>query len=470
MTHVARTVDSSGGGMTPKDGGGSKLPDIVEHRGEMNGNGPGELSQELVLVGANHTTTPLEALESLALGPDEISEILPGLRNEAGLQEILLISTCNRTEVYGVAPDRMRSATTLENWLLDLSRRRSPVSSDHIFHRYDREAVEHIFRVASGIDSMMLGETQIVGQVQDAWDLAQTTETAGAYLNRLFSAAFRAQKRARTETSISSGSVSVASSGVHLARRIFGELSRRSVLVVGAGETGQLAAKHFRKQEPKEIFVSNRTFSRAEELAAELNAKAVPLDASLDTLSSVDIVLCATRAPEPLFTKKNVRKAMASRASRMLLLIDVSLPRNVESEVGEIENVFLHDMYDLRKIVDQNLSRRSREVPAVERIVLEEVEAFFRLHAAMEAGPLIREIREKFEDVRQSELNRYLRKFSEKDRPVVERLTHDLVNKLLHRPTVEMRSLTRDPDAQMDRILWVRRLFGLDRRKGRGRS
>lgn len=465
MSVVARKLDN--GDVMPLRGDSGE--EDVTHGAGSNGETAAAEAGELVLVGASHTTTPLQILESLALGPEEITGILPELRREAGLHEIMLLSTCNRTEIYGISSNRTRSALGLENWLIDLSRRRSPISADHVFHRFEKDAVEHIFRLASGVDSMMLGETQIVGQVQDAWDLAQRAETAGTYLNRLLSAAFRAQKRARTETSISSGSVSVASAGVHLARRIFGELSRRNVLVVGAGETGQLAARHFRKQEPKGIFVSNRTLSRAEELAAELDAKAVPLAASSELLSSVDIVLCATRSPEPLFTEQNVRKAMSSRASRMLLLIDVSLPRNVEPEVGNIENVFLHDMYDLRKIVDQNLSRRSREVPSVERIVLEEVEAFYRLQAAMEAAPLIREIREKFEDVRKGELDRYLRKFNEEDRALAERLTRDLVNKLLHRPTVEVRSLSRDPDAQMDRILWVRRLFGLDRSKGRRR-
>jgi glutamyl-tRNA reductase len=430
---------------------------------------PAETSRSrLVLVGASHHTTPLQVLESIAFGPDDTLRTLPELQKRAGLNEVLLLSTCNRTEIYGLAPDGFHAAHRIEEWILDLSQRRSPMGSEHLFLRYDRDAAEHLFRVASGVDSMILGETEIVGQVQDALELAKRAGTAGAQLSQLLTAATRTQKRARHESAIGEGSVSMASAAAHLAQRIFGELSRRSVFVVGAGETGRLVAQHFHKQRPQKLVITNRTLSRAEALARELDGSTAPLDLRAEVLRSMDVVICATRTPEPLFTVETVKQAISRRASRILLIIDVSLPRNVEREVGNIENVFLHDMYDLRKIVEQNLTRRERELPIVERIVQEEVGSFQRQQAAVEAGPLIRELRERFEDFRKTELDRYLRKFSEQDRPLAERLTRDLINKLLHRPTVELRSLARDPDAHVDRILWVRRLFGLDRKSEDG--
>jgi glutamyl-tRNA reductase len=424
--------------------------------------------QGLILIGSSHHTAPLDLLESLALTPDEAGELLPALRNDLDLDEVMLLSTCNRTEVYGLTRDPKRTAGLAEDRLIALAGDGSGVRSENLYSRAERDAVEHLFRVTCGLDSLILGETEITGQVQRAFELARRVGTAGSFLTQVSSAAFRACKRARSETRINAGTTSVASAAVHMARRVFGDLGRREVAVVGAGETGTLAARHFRQQTPRTLYLANRTPERAEALAAEVDGTAIPLEDWAALLETVDAVVCATHAKTPLITAEMVRSAIQRRPSRMLLIIDVSLPRNVEQEVGELENVFLYDMYDLRKIVEQNLERRAREVPAVEAIIDSELQEFFGRQATMEVGPVIRDLRQRFEIIRRSEIERFKSRFNEEDLPVAERLTRDMINKLLHWPTLEIRSLARDNGSDAEQLSWARRLFGLDRNDDEG--
>jgi len=422
----------------------------------------------LILIGSSHRTAPLDLLESLALTPQETAELLPGLREELNLDEVMLLSTCNRTEIYGLAPDPGTAAERVESRLITLSGSRGAVKAGNLYSRAERDAVEHLFRVACGLDSLMIGETEITGQIQRAFELAREVGTAGSYLTQLLSATFRACKRARTETGINAGTTSVASAAVHLARRVFGDLDRREVVIVGAGETGTLTARYFRQHTPRTLYLANRTVERAEALAAEVDGTAIPLEDWVSLLSKVDAVVCATHSKTPLVTAEMVRRAIRERSSRMLLIVDISLPRNVEHAVGEIDNVFLYDMYDLKKIVEQNLERRAGEIPAVESIIETEMHDFFGLQATLEVGPVIRELRERFEVIRRKEIERFRARFSEDDQPVAERLTRDMINKLLHWPTLEIRALAQDNGSSAERLAFTRRLFGLDRPEGRG--
>ncbi|RPJ43939.1 MAG: glutamyl-tRNA reductase [Candidatus Latescibacterota bacterium] len=348
--------------------------------------------------------------------------------------------------------------------MLDIARGEERLRSDHLFRRLERDAAAHLFRVACGADSMMLGETQIAGQIQESLELAQGAGTIGSSLVRLVAASSRACKRARSETGIGAGVVSVASATAYLAQRVFGDLNRKEVLILGAGETGALAARHFQKRRPRALRVANRTPERSRALAAELGSEAIPFEERERALRDSDIVVCATRSPAPLVTRAAVAEAMRHRAGRALLLIDVSLPRNIERSAADIENVFLHDMNDLRQIVDQNLSRRLKELPGVEQIVAKEVEAFFRKEAGIEVDPLIKDLRARFEEIRELELERSLKRFREEDREAARRLASDLMQKLLHRPTVEIREAARRSDGGAEQLLWARRLFGLDAR------
>jgi glutamyl-tRNA reductase len=416
----------------------------------------------LIIVGSSHQTAPLKLLESLSLAPDEVKKLLPEIKSRAGLEEALLLSTCNRTEIFGTAPNPDSSSRELERWLVDISKKRLEIGPENLYVHIGELAAEHLFRLVCGLDSMMLGETEISGQVQDALDLSYDAGTAGSFFTQLFSAAFRTCKRARRETAISEGMTSVASAAVYMARRIFGELDRRSVLVVGAGETGSLVARHFKELRPKEIVVANRTRSKAEALAREVNGRSVSMSDWARILSAVDIVVSATRSPNPIITRKDVEDAVGGRAARMLLLIDISLPNNVEPSVGEIENVFLHDMNDLAGIVKQNLKRRAKEIPAVEAIIHDEKIAFLGSQSSSQVGPLIKELRDSYENLRKSELERFASKLTDEQRSIADRLTRDLVNKLLHKPTVEIRALGERPEADTERLSWAKRLFGLN--------
>jgi glutamyl-tRNA reductase len=420
-------------------------------------------ARELTLIGASHRTAPLDMLGSLALAPDEIARLLPAVREEAGLDEALILGTCNRTEIYGLTADPAAANERLERWLIRLAEPRAEVAPGHLYARSGDDATRHLYRVICGLDSLILGETEIVGQAQRALDLAREAGTAGGFLGQLFAAAFHAGKRSRTETGIGAGTTSVASAAVHLARRVFGDLGRREVLVLGAGETGVLAARHFRQHAPRTLYIANRTPERAAELAREVDGRAIPIDEWVSLLRSVDTVVCATHAKEPLITAPMVREAVRHRGSRMLLLIDLAVTRNIDSAVAGIDNVYRHDLYDMQAIVEQSLARRAREIPAVEAIVDRELAEFIGRRATLEAGPVIRELRERFEELRRQELARFAARFDERYRPVAERLTGDLVNKLLHWPTLELRALAREPDCGGERVAWARRLFGLDR-------
>jgi glutamyl-tRNA reductase len=418
---------------------------------------------EPIIVGASHRTAPLDLLGAMAVAPDEVPGLLPELCREAGLEEALILSTCNRTEIHGLTVDPAAAAARLQDWLIRRVSDRAAVEPGHLCARSGDEAVRHLLRVVCGLESMILGEAEIAGQAQRALDLAREAGCARGFLARLYAAAFHAGKRARTETGIGAGTTSVASAAVHLSRRVFGDLDRREVLVLGAGETGVLAARHFRQQAPRTLYIANRTPERAAALAGEVGGTAIPMDEWASLLATVDAVVCATHAREPLLTEPAVRAAARRRGSRMLLLIDLAVTRNIDPAVAGVDNVYLHDLYDLQGIVEQSLARRAREVPAVEAIIERELGGFAGRTATLEAAPVIRELRERFEELRRRELARFAARLDERSRAAADRLTSDLIHKLLHWPTLELRALAREPDGGAEGLALARRLFGLDR-------
>jgi glutamyl-tRNA reductase len=416
-----------------------------------------------ILVGASHRSAPLELLEAVSLTREQVAERLPEARRRLDLDEAMLLATCNRTELLGRGSLDEERAGRMEGWLLELSRGDRALSREHLYVRRESDAAEHLFRTACGLESLMVGETEIAGQIQLALESARRAGTCGARLEELISSASRACKRARTETGINAGHTSVAAAAVHLARRVFGELSRRSVAVLGAGETGTLAARHFRQHSPRTLYVANRTAARAAELARAVEGEALPFDDRVSLVRRADVVVCATHAAEPLITGEVVRAAMGRRSGRMLLLVDISLPRNVEPACGEMENVFLYDMGDLETIVKRNLERRAGEVPLVEKIIDEELGAYLARRATQRVGPVIRELHQRFEELRARELERFAPKLSDEDRELADRMSRDLVKKLLHWPTLEIRALGRNGDADAELLGWARQLFGLDK-------
>ncbi len=417
----------------------------------------------LILVGSNHKTAPLELLQSISLSPEEIRTYLPTLQRDAILDEVVLLSTCNRTEIYASSINHYHTEDCLKKWLLDLPKETSPLGNENLFTLRGQDAVRHLFQNACGLDSLMVGETEITGQIQSAYDLSRETCSAGSFMTQLFSSAFHCAKRARTKTAINEGITSVASAAVHMARRIFGDLEQRSVLVVGAGDTGKLLCSYFVQHKPKRLFVANRTFDKAVGLARQFGVEPVPLERRAHILKKVDVVVCATHSKEPLITETMVAAARKEHPDRMLLLVDISLPRNIAAEAADYENVFLSDMNDLHSIVKRNLSRREEEIPKVVEIIDDELREFCLRRSTLQVGPLIKELRDHYDELRRSELERFSSKLNEEARPIAERLTRDLVNKLLHWPTLGIRELTGGSEITKERIDWSRSLFGLDR-------
>ncbi len=416
---------------------------------------------ELLLLGVNHRTAPVDLRERLSFTPEETHHALGALGASPAVKEAMILSTCNRTEVYALAPDPEAGEQEIRSRLMAAKGADLLAPGDHRYLLRRREAVRQLLRVTSGIDSMVLGEMQILGQVKAAYAMALESGTAGLLLERLLAAAIHAGKRSRAETEIGAGSVSVASAAVSLAIKVFGQLDGRRVLVVGAGETGSLAARHFSEQHPAALLIANRSLERAQKVAQELSAQVLPLAGLSEALPQADVVLCATRSAEPIISDAMVQAVMAERPRRPLLLVDLAIPRDIEEAAGRRDNVFLYPIDALRTIVDGNLARRQGEVPRVEAIVEEEVDRFFAWLNGLGAAPVVRALREQYERVRREEVSKSLRHFSAPEQERVERLTKALINKLLHRPTTLIKEIDLGTEQGLDRLDAVRELFGL---------
>ncbi len=385
-------------------------------------------------VGVNHKTAPVEVREALHLSPEEISNVLSEI-SPSLLKEACIISTCNRTELYGVPAEEHINGQNL----VDALRRVRPstkLSDSHFFRTFTCGSVSHLFRVASALESQVLGDIQILGQVKEAYDLSVKAGTAGNILNHLFPAALHTGKRVRSSTSIGIGAVSVSFAAIELARRIYDDLHRKTVLLIGTGETGTLAARSLASKGVARMMLANRTRERAQELADELHGEVVDFDAFAARIAETDILISATAATEYLLTPSHVTAAMKHRQNRPLLIIDISVPRNVDPAVGKLSNVFLKDLDALQGIVDQNLEKRKLEIPKAEQIVTEEVVNFFLWFNTLDAIPTIQQLRNHFEEIRATEFERFKNKLAPDNLETVEMLTRRIINKLLH-PTMK---------------------------------
>jgi glutamyl-tRNA reductase len=423
---------------------------------------------ELVVVGCNHKTAPLEVRESLTFAPEQVREALRLARGEKVLQETMILSTCNRTEFYSLSTDPARAEAYVREMVSRFKGSDLLGAGPYSYTYRERDMVRHLFRVAAGLDSMMLGEMQILGQVKDAYELACEGGGAGLFLHRLLASAFRTGKRARTETEIGAGAVSFASAAVSLTTKIFSELTDKRVLVIGAGEFGRLAAQHFASEKPAALMITNRTPERAKALADELGGELVPYGDLFPSVVRADVVVCATRAPGPVITTDLARRAMRERAGRVLVCVDLAMPRDVDPAVAKLDNVFVYALEALKTIMEQNLSRRRREVPRVEGIVEDEVEKFFLWARSLEVTPVVRELRERFEAIRQEELRKHMSQFREDQRGHVEALTRSLVNKLLHHPTTRIKGFDLESEDGLVRLDAVRELFDLQAKDAPG--
>ena len=417
----------------------------------------------VVLLGMNHRTASLDHREALAFVPEEIPALLGRITRDGVVREAALLSTCNRTEFYAVSEDADGADAQLRAVVADQGRGDLLAPGPHRYGHRDIGAVRHLFRVAAGLDSMVLGDVQILGQVKDAYVLARESGAAGVRLDGLFVRALRAGKRARTETAIGAGIVSVASAATDLLRDELGAVAGRRLVILGAGETGRLAARHLAKSLPADLAIVNRSLPAAEAIACELGARAraLPLSGLGGALAGADAVVCATRAPVPVITVDLMREVMAGRAGRPLLVVDIAVPRDVEPAVASMPGVTLHAIDAIQQVVDSSLARRTAERPGVEAIVEEEIARYERWQRSLGATPVVRDLREHFERVRAEEMQRVLRHASTEERERAERLTRALINRLLHVPTVQLKEADPDSEPGASRLRAVRELFAL---------
>jgi glutamyl-tRNA reductase len=420
----------------------------------------------LFAAGLSHKNAPVALRERLALDEDKLRELLRDLLAAGSLREAVVVSTCNRVELYGVA-DAAGPARASAFARLCRHRGVDPASVEPLLYTHEEEdAIRHAFRVAASLDSMMIGEPQILGQVKDAFALAQACETVGPALHTLFTQAFAVAKRVRTETEIARHAVSVSFAAVELAKKIFAGLSGRAVLLIGAGKMGELAAKHLVEQGAFPVYVANRTWVRAQEMARALSGTAVPFDDLATPLAAVDIVVTSTGAPAPIVTRAHVERVMHGRGARPLFFIDIAVPRDVEPGVDGIEGVYCYDIDDLKQVVDANIRERLREAQRAEALVEREVAKFRARLGDVEVIPTIVSLRERLEEIRRAELKRTLARLPDatpETRAAIEAMSASLINKILHAPITKLRESSR-AGAHRSWLEVVHELFGLGRR------
>jgi glutamyl-tRNA reductase len=400
----------------------------------------------LALIGINHKTAPIELRERIAISRDELPETTRALADVPGVSECMIVSTCNRVELIASveSPDTDLASFLHRQFDLDPA-----LLAPHIYRHYDQDAVRHLFRVAASLDSMVIGEPQILGQVKDAYAVARTAGAIGGQLEHLLQSTFAAAKRVRSETEIGSNSVSIASVAVELARKIFGSLNGRTVFLVGAGKMSELAARHLVQQGAGAILVTNRTQERARQLAEPFNGRVIPFESLYDAASEADIVISSTGAPHPIFRREHGQAFMHRRRNRPMFFIDIAVPRDVEPAVNQIEGIFVYDIDDLQQVAAAHMEERGRQAGDAEALIAAEVERFHQRRRTVSVAPAIVALQRQAEEMRLDELKRMHAKLgtlSEEQIAAVEALTRGLVNKFLHVPMQALKQAAREND------------------------
>jgi len=419
----------------------------------------------VILVGLNHKTAPVEVRERFAFPPASVEVGLRRLHERKSVEECVILSTCNRVEVYAVTENEEECIEGIKGFLSEFHRVPLDFFLSYIYILKGRIVVRHLLRVASSLDSMVLGEPQILGQVKEAYATASERGTTGIVLNRLFHRAFSVAKRVRTETEVGNRSVSVSHAAVELAKRIFENLSRRSVMLIGVGDMGERAARHLVGSGIRELLIANRTFDRAQEVAAKLRGKPIKIEEIYYKLKDVDIVITATGSTDFIIKPHHVREALKLRRNEPMFMIDIAVPRDIDPRIEEIANVYLYDIDDLRGVLDENIKVRKEEAKRAEGIVAQGEKSFEEWLDGLRVVPAIISLRRRFEEIRESEVEKALRKlgrFSEKDRKIIESMASGIIGKLLYGP---MSKLKKEASTSTGALYVdaLRRLFELDK-------
>uniref|UniRef100_E6QMA2 glutamyl-tRNA reductase n=1 Tax=mine drainage metagenome TaxID=410659 RepID=E6QMA2_9ZZZZ len=404
----------------------------------------------LILIGINHKTAPIELRERVAIPRERLADAARLLAGTAGVREAMILSTCNRVEMLAAAdsPDVDVAIFLQQHLAIDPALLRP-----HLYEYRDRAAVRHLFRVAASLDSMVVGESQILGQVKDAYTVAREAGTVSSHLEPLLQCAFAAAKKVRTETEIGNTTVSIASVAVDLAKKIFGSLTGKTVFLVGAGKMSELAARHLVAQGASKILLTNRTQARAERMAEHFNGSVRPQvvawEQLLETASQADIVITSTGAPQHIFRREHGQAFLHQRRNRPMFFIDIAVPRDVDPEINRLEGIFLYDIDDLQSVAAAHLAERTREAADAEAMIADEVERFHQRQKTVNVAPLIVALQQRAEEMRQNELRRMhtrLGGLSEEQSAAVEALSRSLVNKFLHLPMHALKQAARDGD------------------------
>ncbi|MFW5433668.1 glutamyl-tRNA reductase [Paenibacillus apiarius] len=418
----------------------------------------------IVVVGMNYRTAPVEIREKFALPESDWQEALLQLRQTKSVLECVMVSTCNRTELY-VVVDRLHMCgyfirSFMEQWF-DIPRQQF---TPYLYIYEDDQAVEHLFRVTSGLDSMVIGETQILGQIRSAFLFAQKQGTTGTWFNTLFKQAITLAKRAHAETNINDNAVSVSYAAVELGKRIFGSFHGKKVLILGAGKMSELTVKHLYANGAAEVMVANRTLERAEQLAKQFNGRAGTLDNASLLLRDADIVISSTGAKDYILSAAEVEQAMKNRRSRPLFLIDIAVPRDLDPHIGDVSNVFLYDIDDLEGIVESNLAIRRKEAAKIEALIADELEAFHQWLKMLGVTPVIRALQSKAERIHQDTIESLFNKLpdmSEREAKLIRRLTKSMLNQMMHDPILQIKELAAEKDGE-DALRFFSQIFALE--------
>jgi glutamyl-tRNA reductase len=427
------------------------------------------VQKQIVIVGLNHRSAPIDVRESVAFENSYVADALARLHGYPSILEGVILSTCNRVEVIAAAADEKSALSEITSFLAaQKAQRHAGALDDHIYTYRDAEAVRHLFRVAASLDSMVIGEPQILGQLKQYYDTAQRAGTVGAVLHRLFHRSFSVAKRVRSETGIGSGAVSVSSVAVDLAKRIFDRFDDKTVMLIGAGKMGDLMARHLQSVGVKTLMVTNRTFERALAIAENIQGNPIRFEDFVRYLAMCDLVIGCAGAPDILIDASTVEKVLRERKHKTMFFLDIGDRRNFDPLINDLDNVYLYNIDDLKSVADENLQERASEAEKAEEIVRDEVQGFVRWLASLEQVPTITALRQRFEEIRQREIEKSLggnlKDLSAEQRLAVQEMTMAMVNKMLHGPISQLKknSEIEDEDATLY-VAALKKLFNLEK-------
>ncbi len=414
---------------------------------------------QLALVGLSHKTAPVEVRERLAFNNEALRAALTALVGRGQVSEAMILSTCNRVEVVAESSDER----LIREFICEFHRINLDAVSKHLYSFKNADAIRHVFRVAASLDSMMIGEPQILGQVKEAYRIAEDAGTVGMHLSALMNRAFAVAKKIRSETGIAQSAVSISYAAVELARKIFGDLTGKGVMIIGASKMGELAARHLRRNGVSSVLVTNRTFERAVELAKVFEGAAVPFEHFTDHIDRADIVISSTGAPHFIINRALAEQIIKRRKNRPMFFIDIAVPRDIDPAVNEIDNAFLYDIDDLQQVIVENLKERMKEASRAEEIISLEVESFCSKMQSREVVPTIVQLRDSLEKLRRDEIERnrrHLKDFSPEQQAALDQITKSMINKILHPAIEQLKQMAHDPQGSEISEL-VRKIFNI---------